>query len=164
MNDFSKYAQMKDAGCSPGQVYSTAKADDLDEITIFRILRRVFNLSLAEAKEVAGQVHAASAKQEVKAGGEVYWEGWSTEEGFYLIQAKVIRITGEYAELQKHKKFRITNAELEQVTEAGPQPTSLKVSYLERPLTDRLGELLKFVDSLSAVAHEPAPRHEKKAV
>jgi hypothetical protein len=164
MDDFRKYSQMKDAGCSPGQVYSTAKADSLDEITVIGLLRRVFNLSLAEAKQVAGQAQATSAKQEVRVGGEVYWEGWSTEEGFYLIQAKVVRITGEYAELQEHKKFRITNTGLEELPEVSIPPASLKVSYLERSLTDRLGELLKFVDSLSAVAHEPVKRHEKKAV
>jgi hypothetical protein len=52
MDDFRKYEQMRDEGSSPRDVYLTAKADGLDEITSLRLLRKVFALSLTGAKEV----------------------------------------------------------------------------------------------------------------
>ncbi len=52
MDDFSKYARMCAAGSGPGDVYLAAKADGLDPAALIRLLRTVFHLSLAEAKEV----------------------------------------------------------------------------------------------------------------
>jgi hypothetical protein len=52
MDDFSKYEQMRDEGQLPTAVYRRAKADGLDNITLLRLLRLTFKLSLAEAKEV----------------------------------------------------------------------------------------------------------------
>lgn len=51
MDNFGKYEQMRDSGAAPQDVYRTAKADGLDPITVLRLLRRVFSLSLAQAKE-----------------------------------------------------------------------------------------------------------------
>jgi hypothetical protein len=52
MDNFSKYESMRDKGASPKEVYRAAKADSLDPITVLRLLRRVFSLSLSQAKEV----------------------------------------------------------------------------------------------------------------
>lgn len=51
-DDFRKYEAMRDEGTDPNQVYLAAKADGLDPITLLRLLRAVFALSLTEAKEV----------------------------------------------------------------------------------------------------------------
>jgi hypothetical protein len=51
-DDFSRYLAMRGAGAGPEVVYRSARTDGLDRITIIRLLRRVFNMSLAEAKEV----------------------------------------------------------------------------------------------------------------
>lgn len=52
MDDFSKYEALRDAGASPKDVYRIAKADGFDAITLLRLLKKVFALSLPQAKEV----------------------------------------------------------------------------------------------------------------
>jgi hypothetical protein len=52
MDNFQKYEKMRDQGASAKQVYLTAKKDGLDPIALIRLLRKVFCLSLPEAKEV----------------------------------------------------------------------------------------------------------------
>jgi hypothetical protein len=52
MNEFSKYARMRDDGFGADEVYRAAKADGLTEVESIRMLRAVFGLSLAAAKEV----------------------------------------------------------------------------------------------------------------
>jgi len=51
-DDFTRYEAMRDAGEDPKAVYHVAKSDGHDEIASIRMLRSVFSLSLAEAKEV----------------------------------------------------------------------------------------------------------------
>ena len=51
-DDFSHYEAMRDAGTEPVLVYRSAKADGLDQVTLIRLLRRVYQLSLIHAKEV----------------------------------------------------------------------------------------------------------------
>jgi hypothetical protein len=52
-DDFSRYEAMQDARAEPVHVYRCAKADGLDEVTLIRLLRRVYDLSLVQAKEVS---------------------------------------------------------------------------------------------------------------
>lgn len=52
IDDFSNYEKMRDAGLDAKTVYLTGKADRLDPITLIRMIRHVFQLSLVEAKEV----------------------------------------------------------------------------------------------------------------
>lgn len=51
-DDFRRYEAMRDAGADPQAVYRSAKADGLDWVTRIRLIRRLFDLSLVEAKEV----------------------------------------------------------------------------------------------------------------
>jgi hypothetical protein len=51
-DDFSKYESMKQAGSSPEEVYRAAVRDGVDNISMFRLIRSVFAMSLTEAKEV----------------------------------------------------------------------------------------------------------------
>jgi len=149
MDNFAKYEEMRDNGASPADVYASAESAGLDNISCIRLIRKVFGLSLAQAKEVAGGAKLLSVPQEVKEGSTVYWEGWTTEEGFYIMQARVSRIEGEYAILEDHKKFRVTHAALEEAPVDGPGFASLEVAFLARPLTDRLGKFLRFVEELA---------------
>lgn len=50
--DYARYDEMRDAGASPEEVYSAAMVDGIDIQHILGLLRRVFALSLVEAKEV----------------------------------------------------------------------------------------------------------------
>jgi hypothetical protein len=53
MDDFSKYEQLRAGGSSPQEIYRAAREDGLDSITVLRLLRKVCQFSLVEAKEVA---------------------------------------------------------------------------------------------------------------
>ncbi|MCU0547489.1 MAG: hypothetical protein MUE44_35900 [Oscillatoriaceae cyanobacterium Prado104] len=53
VDDFTKYERMEERDVKPEQVYLIAEADGLDFSTSIRMLRRVYNLSLIEAKEVS---------------------------------------------------------------------------------------------------------------
>ena len=52
-DDFCHYEAMRDAGAEPVLVYRSAKASGLDPVTLIRLLRRVYHLSLVQAKEVS---------------------------------------------------------------------------------------------------------------
>ncbi|MBI1281909.1 MAG: WecB/TagA/CpsF family glycosyltransferase [Anaerolineaceae bacterium] len=52
MNEYSKYEKMRDAGASPKEVYLAAKADKFKYAELIKLLRRVFDLSLVQAKEI----------------------------------------------------------------------------------------------------------------
>jgi hypothetical protein len=61
MDDFTKYEKLHDAGANSKQVYLAGKADGLDQITLVRLIRKLFNLSLAEAKETQLQAEEIAA-------------------------------------------------------------------------------------------------------
>jgi len=163
MDDFRKYQEMKAGGASPRQVYLVARGDGVDDITLVRLLRKVFDLSLGQVKEVTGAGEALTKKQEVRPGGLVYWEGWDSDDGFCLMQARVKEIIGRSAILEEHRRFRIAGDGVEEMPVDGRFP-SLEVSYLERPLSDRLEEALPFLDSFSGFRPLSARGPDKKAV
>jgi hypothetical protein len=162
MSEFAKYAEMRSTGASSHDVYFAAKADGVDAIKMVRLLRQVFGLSLAEAKQVTGAAEVWSAKQKVTPGATVYWEGWSTDEGLYLMQARVKDMVEGSASLEGHRKFKVTNEGLVEVPVEGPRFACLRVSYLEQPLSLRLEGLLRFVDDLSHLNSDK--ESERKAV
>jgi hypothetical protein len=81
MDYFAKYETMKSDGTSAVEVYRAALADGLDPITRIRLLRTVFGLSLAEAKEVT-IVASESAKSldDFQSGIAQQIEEWSEQE------------------------------------------------------------------------------------
>ncbi len=150
MDDFSKYLRMKDQGFPPREVYVAGEHDGLDWITLIRMIRKVFALSLKEAKEISGAADALSKKTIVLPGEKVSWWGWSTDEGFYFIEAKVRAINGDWADLMDYKKYRTSpEGDVFEVPVIGSSFPAMKVSYLERPLVDRLCEYLVFQEKLS---------------
>jgi hypothetical protein len=162
MSEFAKYAEMRSKGASPHDVYLTAKADGIDAIKMILLLRQVFGLSLADAKRVTGGAEVWSAKQKVTPGATVYWEGWSTDEGFYLMQARVKDIVEGSVSLEGHRKFKVTNEGLDEVPVEGPRFAWMRVDYLEQPLSLRVEDLLRFVDDLSHLSSDE--ESERKAV
>jgi hypothetical protein len=90
---------MRDRGDSPRAVYAAAKADGPDEITLIRLILRVFGLSLAQVKEVTGAFEAWNAGQVVQPGAKVYWEAWVSLEGFSLMEARVRSVHEGIADL-----------------------------------------------------------------
>ena len=160
MRVLPKYNSMKAAGASPRDIYNAAKSDGVDEIAVIRLLRELFGLSLAQVKQVIVD-DELSKKQSVVPGAVVYWE-CPTNEGLYAMQGRVKRIVGDVAELEIHKKFRISDNGLQEVPVSDNGMDSLRVAYLERSLTERLESLLTFVNDLHHI-NEHA-RGEKKAV
>ncbi|RYG64740.1 hypothetical protein EON80_18675 [bacterium] len=51
-DDFQRYEQMRDSGQTPHQVYRQGESVGLDFLQRLRMLRAVFGLGLAQAKEV----------------------------------------------------------------------------------------------------------------
>ncbi|MES2789720.1 MAG: hypothetical protein V4719_08870 [Planctomycetota bacterium] len=51
-DDFTKYFHMKDNGSTAEQVYLEATRDEIDLISRIRLIRKVFSLSLGDAKDV----------------------------------------------------------------------------------------------------------------
>ena len=151
MDDFSKYEKLREGGASPRDVYLAGKADGLDEITLLRLVRSVCGLSLAEAKQVSGAAALLDAGQEIKVGGTVYWEGWSSDERYTLMQARVSQVKDGMVHLEDHRKFRITQRGLEEVPMDGPGQSPIRESYFQQSLGQRLSESLRCVDELSRI-------------
>ena len=74
MDDFNKYEELRERGLGPHEVYQVARTDGFDLITSIRLLRKVFGLSLAEAKEASRMLDVLNTKQKLVPGGTVYWE------------------------------------------------------------------------------------------
>ena len=66
MDDFTKYETLREKGSNPREVYELARADGLDVISSIRLLRRVFGLSLVDAKK--DQRDAGPIRCEAKTG------------------------------------------------------------------------------------------------
>lgn len=56
-DDFSKYERMRDSGRPAEEVYQQAVRDEIDAIGRIRLIRAVFSLSPAQAKEVVVRAH-----------------------------------------------------------------------------------------------------------
>ena len=151
MDDFSKYERLRDSGADPRQVHEAGKADGLDSITLIRLVRKVFNLSLAEAKKAIRVGEGFDTKPTIRAGSTVHWEGFDPEDGIYFMLASVASVEGETAHLEHLKKYRMKDGRLTEVSIDGPDRRKMAVSHLERPLTDRLAEALRFFDELAVI-------------
>jgi hypothetical protein len=151
MDDFRKYTAMKAAALSPRDAYVAGQADGLDEITLIRMLRSVYGLSLADAKQVTDAVADLTTEQTIKDGDAVYWEGWDTVDGFYILQARVASLEGDEACLRDHRKFLVRDDGLHEVPVGTGEFSRLRVSHLKRSLPARLEELLNFVEQLPTI-------------
>jgi len=63
-DDFSKYEAMRTAGLSAERVYQEAVRDGIDPITRIRLIRKVFTLSLGQAKDVILRAEGAAESSE----------------------------------------------------------------------------------------------------
>jgi hypothetical protein len=143
MDDFSRYERMKDAGSSPRQVHEAGKADGLDPITLIRLVRKVFDLSLADVKRAIGSGNGFEARPEIRVGATARWEVDDPQEGPFLMEANVASIEGGKAHLERMKKYRMIEGGLAEVSLEGPDHGELAVSYLEQSLLERLEEALR---------------------
>jgi hypothetical protein len=148
MDDFTKYENLRNRGAQAREVYEIARADGLGLITLIRLLRKVFGLSLVEAKKVGGMLDVLNVKQQLVPGATVYWEDATTEEGLYLMEARVTRVVEGEVCLERHKKYRFTNTGLEEVP-AGMQLTSLPIRYFDKTLAERISKSVRFWQDLS---------------
>jgi hypothetical protein len=151
MDDFKKYEELRDGGAPPREVYGLAKSDGLDPITSIRLLRKVFGLSFMEAKKIIGMLDTLKDKQNIEPGATVYWEGATTEEGFFMVQARVTRVVDGMVHVEGHKKYRLTDDGIEEVP-AGMQLTSLPMHYFDKTLAERISDSLHFWTDLSDIS------------
>jgi hypothetical protein len=153
MDDFSKYEHLRAIGFTPKQVHLTAKADGFDEITSIRLLRRVFDLSLADAKRAIGAGDWIEAKQVVKVGSKVYWDDLDSIDGPFLLEARVTAINGPTALLEQVRKFRLLAGDLIEVQPDSSDFREQRVADLERSLSERLKGWENHLKDLIEVAH-----------
>jgi len=154
MSEFAKYERMHEQGITPEAVCRAGKDDGLDGIAILRMLRKVFNVSLEDAKRVSGTAEVLVRSQDVTPGKIVYWEGWTSLDGTYLMQARVDTVTNGTAQLTDHRKFLVTGEGLEEAALNEPSITKMRVSQLKTPLAARLSQLLTFIQDLSQIERE----------
>jgi hypothetical protein len=141
MDDFSKYEQIKSQGASPRDVYRIAHADGVDSITMIRMLRKIFGLSLREAKAATGAGEELSAMQEVKVGSTVSWECWMPDGSVYFMEGVVERVDGDSALVSQKHRFKSADCGVEEVSVEPPSHVS--IACLERTLAERIGELIE---------------------
>lgn len=67
MSDSTPYAQLKERGASPVEVWRQAEADGLDSITRIRLVRELFGLTLVEAKAVSIEARSGSSLEQHQA-------------------------------------------------------------------------------------------------
>ena len=130
---------------SPREVYAEAKRDGVDVIQAIRLLRNVFGLSLTEAKEATGAADVWSAGQEIKPGALVYWETRESNE-LHLLQVRVKRVMGSTVEIEELRRFRVLEHGLDELPVNGSDPASVNTTLLAKPLSERVGDLLQFID------------------
>jgi hypothetical protein len=164
MDDFSKYIAMRERGDSPRAVYAAAKADGFDEITLIRLIRRVFGLSLAQVKEVTGASDALNAGQVVQPGAKVYWEAWDSLEGFSFMEARVRAVHEGIADLTDHRKYQMTPEGFREVPIQGPVLSSVRASYFEKPLAERIIALIQFLGGLADLEDSLSGERKREAV
>ena len=148
MDDFTKYEALRERGSKPREVYDAARGDGLDLITSIRLLRKVFGLSLVDAKKISATPDPFNAKQELVPGATVYWEGSATGEGFYIMEARVTEVVDGLVRVEGHKKYRLTDMGLEEVASDGMQLRSLPIRYFDKSLAERIGESMQLWQEL----------------
>ena len=143
MDDFSKYEKMRDSGSSPRQVHEAGKTDGLDPITLIRLIRKVFDLSLADVKRAIGAGEGFDTRPLIRVGSTAQWEVFGPEEDPFLMEGHVTSIEGGMARLERMKKYQLDGRTLVEVPLEGPDHGELAVAYLERSLVERLEEALR---------------------
>ena len=154
MDDLAIYQQMHQTGATPVQILAAARATGMDEITQLRMLRITCGLSLPQAKEILAAGDAFARPQEVAPGKTVFWEGWTSTEGFYLMQAVVTSLQDDTATLSGHRKFLLVKGKLEEAELSEPVTTRMRADRLRRPLAERFSDTLQFLDGLAKPLRE----------
>ncbi|QGQ22369.1 hypothetical protein F1728_06635 [Gimesia benthica] len=81
-------------------------------------------------------------------GQTVFWDGWSTTEGFYVVEAEIVSIDDEYVEARPNRKY-YPGGQCTDIPADVAQPAHLRSSYFDTPLHERLQENVEFVRSLT---------------
>ena len=139
-SDFPKYAAMRDQGCSATEVFRAAKAEGLSAIEQIRLLRSVFGLSLDDAKRISsGGCAWLLEPQKLEVGRPVYWEGWDSIDGSYLMKGVVRQVTPSEVVVNDQEKFHYRDGEFHAIPTARySQPISRR--YFEKPLIEQILE------------------------
>ena len=144
-DDFSRYERLCEQGFTPWQIARAGTDDGMEKITLIRMLRKVCDLSLRDAKQVLCLTEVWKAGQKVELGGTVYWEGGAQGEGFYSVESEVVGIEGETVILKDLKVYR-SHAVRAGVGETPVTDTavhSLPRAYFELSLADRLERVFR---------------------
>lgn len=146
--EFSQFREMHAAGRTATEAYQAAKLQKNGELFSLRMLRIVFGLSLPDAKRIAGVMEKISQPQIPVVGERVYWEGWDTIDGQWIVEAIVDDLRDGYVHVANHRKFLVPG--FKEVAASGALD-HIPESYFAKSLVDRLEESKAFVSELAQV-------------
>lgn len=81
-------------------------------------------------------------------GQTVYWDGASTTEGFYVVEAEVVSVSNDYVEARPTRKHYPGGVNADIPPEVA-QTAHVKRTYFDKPLHEHLQENIEFVRSLT---------------
>jgi hypothetical protein len=147
-HEFTTFSEMRAAGRTAAEAYHAAKADRKGELFALRMLRTVYGLSLPDAKRVAGALEKMTQPQIPLVHEKVYWEGWDTVEGRWIVEATVVDVRDGFVLVAMHRKFLIPGFQ-----EVPPNDLldRIPVSYFSKSLVERLRDSEAFLEELAQV-------------
>ena len=146
--EFSQFREMQASGRTATEAYQAAKLQQRGELFSLRMLRIVYGLSLPDAKRVSGTMEKISQPQIPVVGERVYWEGWDTIDGQWIVEATVDDVCGGNVHVVGHRKFLVPG--FKEVPPSGALD-QIPESYFAKSLVDRLEESKAFVNELAQV-------------
>lgn len=146
--EFSQFREMQASGRTATEAYQAASLQKRGELFALRMLRIVYGLSLPDAKRVAGVMDKISQPQIPVAGERVYWEGWDTIDGQWIVEATVDDVCDGYVHVANHRKFLVPG--FKEVPASGALD-QIPANYFAKSLVDRLEESKAFVKELAQV-------------
>jgi hypothetical protein len=151
MDDFDKYEKLRHQGVGPKDVYNVATSDGLDLITSIRLLRKLFGMSLVEAKKVSGMLDALNSLQKVIPGSMVYWEDSGPNDNLHILEGRVTQIVDGLVYVDGQKKYCVYESGLVELPSA-EKATSISVDRFERTLADRITDFVSSWQERSEIA------------
>ncbi len=151
MDNFSRYETLRQEGGTPQSIYRLGAAEGLDSITLIRMIRKVFGLSLAETKKAVGLGFHGDKGQELRLGGTVEWDVSTLDGQRTIREGKVLGLEGGFVKIEVLREFDLISGE-ERPAPIQSEIVRLHRSSFDKPLVDRLEETLRFWDSLAQKA------------
>ena len=140
MDNFQRYEALREQGVDAHSIYRKGQSDELDSITLIRMIRKVCNLSLAEAKKIAGQDEVFEQPQPVHVGAIVSWD-LSGSDGNKIRRGSVLSREGDDLTIEVLEEYDMDTGE---TTPVLAETKVIPSRYFQMSLVDRLEQAQVF--------------------